>query len=60
MDRTDPDLLDWMNALPDETRARLFRALGLSGGDRAKPDRNAEHLALARALAEAARLNRLN
>lgn len=55
MNRTDRDVLDWMNALPDDTRARLFRALGLTRAAPAQPDRDAERLALARALAEAAR-----
>ncbi len=60
MDRTEPDVLDWMNALPDETRARLFQVLGLSETFRPKEDKDSARLALARALCEAARLGRLN
>lgn len=60
MNRTDRDVLDWMNALPDDTRARLYRALGLTRATSAKPDHETERLALARALSEPARQSRLN
>lgn len=60
MDQTEPDVLDWMNALPDDTRARLFRVLRLSQKLCLKANEDTARLSLARALCESARLGRPN